>query len=129
MLIQMHTVLHTHTSRWHMFMSTHMDTLEPLPIRMAASRSLRASATAEVSAGVEEDIFRVVEWEAPAGRGGGGGPGGGGAAWAPHRGGGGRAKPPAICPRGIGPPGGEANAVWAEGMSGAGGGGGGPVLA
>lgn len=56
-----------------------------LPIRMAARRSLRASLTAADSAGVEDDILRVVRWEAPAGRRGGGGPGGGGAAWAPER--------------------------------------------
>lgn len=36
---------------------------------------------------------------------------------------------PAIGPGDMGPPGGEAKAVWADGMSGAGGGGGGPVLA
>ncbi|TNN88857.1 hypothetical protein EYF80_000735 [Liparis tanakae] len=78
-----------------------------LPIRIAASRSLRASLPSEVSAGAEEDILRFEEWNAPAGRGGGGGPGGGGAARAPHIGGGGSAKPPApaICPRDIGPPG------------------------
>lgn len=107
-----------------------MHTVQLIPIRIAASRSLRASVTAEVSAGAE-DILRDVKWEAPAARGGGGGPGGGGAAWAPPIGGGGRAKPPApaIGPSGIGPPGGEAKAVWAEGMRGAGGGGGGPVLA
>lgn len=62
-----------------------------LPIRMAARRSLRASLTTVGSAGVEDDILRVVRWEAPAGRGGGGGPGGGGAAWAPDRVGGGGA--------------------------------------
>lgn len=112
-------------------MGTHIQTLQLLPIRIAASRSLRASLTADVSAGAAEDILRVVEWEAPADRGGGGGPGGGGAAWAPHIGGGGGEKPPApaIGPKGIGPPGGKAKAVWAEGMRGAGGGGGGPVLA
>lgn len=62
-----------------------------LPIRIAASRSLRASLTAVVSADAAEDILCVVEWEAPAGSGGGGGPGGGGAAWAPDTGGGGGA--------------------------------------
>lgn len=96
---------------------------------MAARRSLRASLTTVVSAGVEEDILRVVRWEAPTGRGGGGGPGGGGAAWAPDRAGGGGAYMLAIGPGDMGPPGGEAKAVWADGMSGAVGGGGGPVLA
>lgn len=60
-------------------------------MRMADSRSLRASVTTVVSAGAEEDILRVVEWDAPAGAGGGGGPGGGGAACAPDTGGGGGA--------------------------------------
>lgn len=75
------------------FMGTHTDThtLQLLPIRIAASRSLRASLTTAASMGTAEDILWVVEWEAPAGRGGGGGPGGGGAAWAPNTGGGGGA--------------------------------------
>lgn len=63
-------------------------------MRMAASRSLRASLTTALSTGAADDILWLEMWEAPAGRGGGGGPGGpggGGAAWAPDRGGGGGA--------------------------------------
>lgn len=85
-----------------------------LPIRIAASRSLRASLITVFSAGAAGSILCVVKWEVPAAAGRGGGPGGGGAAWPPDAGGGGGAYPLApatIVPGGSGPPGGEAKAV------------------